>query len=174
MFLYYTIQCPKLRVHPAPGVHISTAGCTILGGVHPVCARFLGHVLLLYIGMVHGAISGCIVLCGVHPASAQNKSLISDTEVYTFGKNASQLCFSHVFSNFSRIFAHKPYQNANPTHSVIWLSTFPSPQVPVCGSSGPPCCDSRCRPLTVSWARQSALRSSSTEQAASTGPSLPP
>ena len=34
-------QCPKLRVHPAPGVHISTAGCTILGGVHPVCAAFL-------------------------------------------------------------------------------------------------------------------------------------
>ena len=33
-------QCPKLRVHPAPGVHISTAGCTILGGVHPVCAPF--------------------------------------------------------------------------------------------------------------------------------------
>ena len=34
------VQCPKLRVHSAPGVHISTAGCTILGGVHPVCARF--------------------------------------------------------------------------------------------------------------------------------------
>ena len=26
---------------------ISTAGCTILGGVHPVCARFLSHLLLL-------------------------------------------------------------------------------------------------------------------------------
>ena len=24
------------------------AGCTILGGVHPVCARFLSHLLLLY------------------------------------------------------------------------------------------------------------------------------
>ena len=33
-------QCPKLRVHPAPGAHISIAGCTSLGGVHPVCARF--------------------------------------------------------------------------------------------------------------------------------------
>ena len=74
-------QCPKLRVHPAPGVHISTAGCTILGGVHPVCARFLNHVLLLYIGRVHAAISGCTLvdLCEVHPASAKNKSLISDT-----------------------------------------------------------------------------------------------
>ena len=40
---YIYCQCPKLRVHPAPSMHISTAGCTILGGVHPVCARFLSH-----------------------------------------------------------------------------------------------------------------------------------
>ena len=73
------LQCPELRVHPAPGVHISTAGCTILGGVHPVYARFLSHLLLLYIGRVHGAISGCTVLWEVHPANAQNKSLVSDT-----------------------------------------------------------------------------------------------
>ena len=66
------IQWPKLRVHPAPGVHISTAGCTILGGVHPVCARFLSYLLLLYTGRVHGAISGCTVLWEVQPASAQN------------------------------------------------------------------------------------------------------
>ena len=72
-------QCPKLRVHPAPVVQISTAGCTVLGGVHPVCARFLSHLLLLYIERVHGAISGCTVLWELHPASAQNKSLISDT-----------------------------------------------------------------------------------------------
>ena len=38
-------QCPKLRVHPAPGAHIFTAGCTISGGVHPVCARFLSQLL---------------------------------------------------------------------------------------------------------------------------------
>ena len=62
-----------------------------------MCARFLGHVLLPYIGMVHGAISGCTVLCEVHPASAQNKSLISDTD-YTLGKNASQ--FSRIFLEF--------------------------------------------------------------------------
>ena len=77
--MYLIHQCPKLRVHPAPDVHISTAGCTILGGVQPVCARFLSHLLLLYIGSVHGAISGCTVLREVHSASAQNKSLISDT-----------------------------------------------------------------------------------------------
>ena len=74
-----TLQCPKLRVHPAPGVHIFTAGCTIFGGVHPVCACFLSNLSFLYIGRVHGAISGCTVLGEVHPASAQNKSLISDT-----------------------------------------------------------------------------------------------
>ena len=44
-----------------------------------MCARFLSHLLLVYIGRVHGAISGCTVLWEVHPASAQNKSLISDT-----------------------------------------------------------------------------------------------
>ena len=75
------IQCPKLRVHPAPGVHISMAGCTIFRGVHPVCARFLSYLLLLYIGRVHGAISGCTVLRQLHPVSAQNKSLISDTAI---------------------------------------------------------------------------------------------
>ena len=75
------MQCPKLRVHPAPGVHISTVGCTILGGVHPVCARFLSLLLLLYLRRVHGEISGCIVLWEVHPASAYNKSLISDTDM---------------------------------------------------------------------------------------------
>ena len=45
-----------------------------------MCARFLSHLLLLYNGRVHGAISGCTVLLEVHPVSAQNKSLISDTD----------------------------------------------------------------------------------------------
>ena len=44
-----------------------------------MCARFLSHLLLVYIGRVHREISGCTVLLEVHPASAQNKSLISDT-----------------------------------------------------------------------------------------------
>ena len=75
------MQCTKLRVHHAPGVHISKAGCTTFGGVHPVCARFLSHLLVLYIGRVHGAISGCTVLSEVHPVSTQNKSLVSDTNM---------------------------------------------------------------------------------------------
>ena len=76
-------QCPKLRVHPAPGAHISTTRCTVFGGVHPVCARFLSHLLLLYVGKVHEAIYGCTVLWEVQPASAQNKSLILDTVCVT-------------------------------------------------------------------------------------------
>ena len=45
-----------------------------------MCAYFFSYLLLLYIGRVHGAISGCTVLGEVHPVSAQNKSLISDTD----------------------------------------------------------------------------------------------
>ena len=55
-------QCSKLRVHPAPGVHISAAGCTIFGGVHPECARFFEYLSLLHTRRVHGKISGCAVL----------------------------------------------------------------------------------------------------------------
>ena len=80
------MQCPKLRVHPAPGAHIFTAGCTIFRGVHPVCARFLSYLLLLNIGRVHGANSGCTDLGDVHPVSAQNESLISDTDMPNLAK----------------------------------------------------------------------------------------
>ena len=45
-----------------------------------MCACFFSHLLSVYIGRVHVLISGCTVLWEVHPASAQNKSLISDTE----------------------------------------------------------------------------------------------
>ena len=45
-----------------------------------MCAHFLSHLLFLYIGRVHGPISGCTVFWEVHPVSAQNKSLISDTD----------------------------------------------------------------------------------------------
>ena len=42
--------------------------------MHPLCARLLSNLLLLYnIGRVHGAISGCTVLGEVHPVSAENK-----------------------------------------------------------------------------------------------------
>ena len=63
---YDNIQCPKLRVHPAPGVHISAAGCTTFGGVHPECARVLSYLSLLHIRRVHGKKPGCTVLGEVH------------------------------------------------------------------------------------------------------------
>ena len=33
-------QCSKLTVHSAPGAHISAAGRTFFGRVHPMCAHF--------------------------------------------------------------------------------------------------------------------------------------
>ena len=41
----------------------------------------------------------------------------------------TMLCFTRVldFSRiFARVFAHKPYQNATPTHSVIWAHIISS------------------------------------------------
>ena len=77
------MQCLKLRVHPVPGVHVSAAGCTFFEGVHPECAVFLffNYLVLLHIGRVHKESSGRTVSGGVHPVGAQNKTLISDTEM---------------------------------------------------------------------------------------------
>ena len=88
----------EIKVHPAPGEHIFTAGCTILGGVHRVCARFLSHLLLLYIGRVHGPGSWFTVLWQVHLASAQNKSLILDT-----GTISSTTADVRLENNFSLV-----------------------------------------------------------------------
>ena len=38
--LFIVCQCLKLRVHPAPGVHILAAGYIDLKPVHPACACF--------------------------------------------------------------------------------------------------------------------------------------
>ena len=67
------IQCQKLRVHPASGVHIYIAGCVNFGRVHPECARFLGELSLLYTRRLHGEFPGCTVLGGVHTVGAQSK-----------------------------------------------------------------------------------------------------
>ena len=61
-----------------------------------MCARFLSYLLLLYIGRVHGAISGCTVLGAVHPVSAQNKRLISDTDILI-------ICITRVTSDLVSI-----------------------------------------------------------------------
>ena len=67
-------QCPKLSMHPAPGVHIFRAGCTIFKDVHPDCAHIFSHLSLLNIRRVHGEVPGCTVSRGVHPAGAQSKT----------------------------------------------------------------------------------------------------
>ena len=75
-------QCPKLRVHPAPGVHISAARCTIFGGAHQECARFLlrlYHYNMMLAGCMAN-IPGAEFLGEGHLVGAQdNKTLISDT-----------------------------------------------------------------------------------------------
>ena len=63
-------QFPKLRVHPAPGAHISAAGCMIFRNVHPDCARFFEKFSLLHIRRVHRENPGCTVSGEVHPVNA--------------------------------------------------------------------------------------------------------
>ena len=78
-----SVQCLKLRVHPAPGAHISADGRTFCGRVCPACARFFNELLWLYIRVVHGKTAGCTFYEPVHPGGVQNKSLISNTAVGT-------------------------------------------------------------------------------------------
>ena len=61
---------------PRPGARISEV-CT--RSVHV----FFQILSLLHIRRVHGEIPGCTVLGEVHPVGAQNKILISDTDVDT-------------------------------------------------------------------------------------------
>ena len=81
------VQCLKLSMHPAPGVHIFRAGCTIFKAVHPDCAHFFSHLSSLHIRRVQGKVPGCTDSRGVHPAGAQSKSLISDTAVVHIASN---------------------------------------------------------------------------------------
>ena len=67
------------EIKGVPGVHSSEAGCTIFGGVHPVCARFSSILSLLHMRRVHGEIPRRTVLGEVHPVGAPNKTLITDT-----------------------------------------------------------------------------------------------
>ena len=67
----YSAQCSKLTVH------ISEAGRTFFGRVRPMCAQFS----LQYTRGVHRKIPGRTVSICVHPRVAQNKTLISNTEL---------------------------------------------------------------------------------------------
>ena len=72
-------QCSKLRVHSAPGAHISAAGRTFFGHVRPMCAHFFTQFSLQYTRGVHRKIPGRTVLIWMHPRGAQNKTLVSNT-----------------------------------------------------------------------------------------------
>ena len=77
----YMCQCSKLRVHSAPGAHISAAGRTFFGRVRPMCAHFFTQFSLQYTRGVHREIPGRTVSICLHPRGAQNKTLISNTDV---------------------------------------------------------------------------------------------
>ena len=75
------IQCSKLTVHSAPNAHISEAGRTFFGRVRPMCAHFFTQLSLQYTRGVHRKIPGRTVSICVHPRGAQNKTLISNTDI---------------------------------------------------------------------------------------------
>ena len=90
------LQCSKLRVRTAPGAHISVDGRTFFCTVRPVCARG-----------VHGQAAGCTFYEPVRPDGAQNKTLISNTDllmVISFQENM-YMCgffFCRKFSDMVR------------------------------------------------------------------------
>ena len=71
-------------VRKCPGHTFFAAGCTISDGVYPERAPFFNYLSLLYIRRFHEEISGCTVLADMHPVSAENISLILDTEVFVY------------------------------------------------------------------------------------------
>ena len=74
MQAYITHQCPKLRVHPAPGaLPFDFRRCV------PGVCTFFEPVIQLHIKRVHGKTPGHTFLGEVHPVGAPNKTLISDT-----------------------------------------------------------------------------------------------
>ena len=79
MYVYIHIyQCSKLKVHSAPGVHISEAGRTFFGCVRPLGAHFFTQFSLQYTRGVHRKTPERTVSICVHPRGTQNKTLISN------------------------------------------------------------------------------------------------
>ena len=72
-------QCSKLRVHSAPGAHISAAGRTFFRRVCPMYSHLYTQFSLQYTRGVHGKIPGGTVSICVHPWSAHKKNLILNT-----------------------------------------------------------------------------------------------
>ena len=73
-------QCSKLRVHPAPGVHILVAGCTCFRTCAPGRCMVLGtFIMIIYRNELLNILPGARFLLSMHPMGAQNNSLISNT-----------------------------------------------------------------------------------------------
>ena len=61
-----TIQCSKLRVHPAPGVHILAAGCMDFKPCAPGMCMYIPNYEYLHIEMCtlnDGRVHGFVYLC---------------------------------------------------------------------------------------------------------------
>ena len=97
------------------------------------------NLSFLYIGRVHGEISGCTVLGEVHPASAQNKSLISDTVCNGNVKGAYILNGRPLTE---KMCAHVRESYARPRKCGHWVQGTPfisnSALIPVCDLSSWP------------------------------------
>ena len=61
-------------------MHMSEDGRTFFGRVRPMCSHFFTPFSLQYTRVVHRKIPGRTVSICVHPRSAQNKTLISNTD----------------------------------------------------------------------------------------------
>ena len=81
MWVHNHIQCLKLRVRPAPEGYISDDGAHNFRQCTPDVRTFsLENKPLKYIG-AQGKITGLAVLKSLHPLSAENITLISNTDI---------------------------------------------------------------------------------------------
>ena len=78
--LFIPSQCSRIRFYfgHTRGAHFNSRVHDFWRCAPGVCTFFEPFIIAIY-WEGDGAISGCTVLWEVHPASAQNKSLISDT-----------------------------------------------------------------------------------------------
>ena len=70
-------------VHPAPGVHILVAGCTILKGVHPAGGYIFQALNISITLCAHAYWAGCMVSHAMNTVYARFQTLSSNTEIYS-------------------------------------------------------------------------------------------
>ena len=64
-------QCSKLRVRPAPGVHVLATGCMILRYVHPVGAPFFETLDIAITTCARVYRAGCMIFLGNAPCDVE-------------------------------------------------------------------------------------------------------